>query len=125
MPDLCFYIFENCVIDNSTIPVNDYHLTIILGNLLDNALNACNGQIGAQIKVAIRTVDGTFTIHIANTYVIADSQKSPNDFDKIDFIHGYGLKNVKDSAEACGGFCVIHHENDVYSAIVIIPILNP
>lgn len=41
---------------------------------MDNALNACNGQIGAQIKVAIRTVDGTFTIHIANTYVIADSQ---------------------------------------------------
>lgn len=74
MPDLCFYIFENCVIDNSTIPVNDYHLTIVLGNLLDNALNACNGQIGAQIKVAIRTVDGTFTIHVANTYVIADSQ---------------------------------------------------
>lgn len=92
---------------------------------MDNALNACNGQIGAQIKVAIRTVDGTFTIHVANTYVIADSQKSPNDFDKIDFIHRYGLKNVKDSAEACGGFCVIHHENDIYSATVIIPVLNP
>ena len=50
---------------------------------------------------------------------------SPNDFDKIDFIHGYGLKNVKDSAEACGGFCVINHENDIYSATVIIPVLNP
>ena len=118
-------LHTNLKFDNSTIPVNDYHLTIILGNLLDNALNACNGQIGAHIKVAVRTVAGTFTIHVANTYVITDSQKAPNDFEKIDFIHGYGLKNVKASAEACGGFCVIHHENDVYSATVIIPILNP
>lgn len=118
-------LHTNLKFDKATIPVNDYHLTIILGNLLDNALNACRGQIGANIKVAVRTVDGTFTIHVANTYVIADPDKAPDDFEKIDFIHGYGLKNVKDSAEACGGFCVIHHENDVYSATVIIPILNP
>ena len=57
--------------------------------------------------------------------VIADPDKAPDDFEKIDFIHGYGLKNVKDSAEACGGFCVINHENDIYSATVIIPVLNP
>lgn len=57
--------------------------------------------------------------------MIADPDKAPDDFEKIDFIHGYGLKNVKDSAEACGGFCVINHENDIYSVTVIIPILNP
>lgn len=117
-------LHTNLKFDKATIPVNDYHLTIILGNLLDNALNACRGQIGANIKVAVRTVDGTFTIHVANTYVIADPDKAPDDFEKIDFIHGYGLKNVKDSAEACGGFCVINHENDIYSATVIIPVLN-
>ena len=118
-------LHTNLKFDKATIPVSDYHLTIILGNLLDNALNACRGQIGANIKVAVRTVDGTFTIHVANTYVIADPDKAPDDFEKIDFIHGYGLKNVKDSAEACGGFCVINHENDIYSATVIIPVLNP
>ena len=57
--------------------------------------------------------------------MIADPDKAPDDFEKIDFIHGYGLKNVKDSAEACGGFCVINHENDIYSATVIIPVLSP
>ena len=118
-------LHTNLKFANTTIPVNDHHLTIILGNLLDNALNACKDQIGAQIKVAVRTVDGTFTIHVANTYVITDSANAPSDFENIDFIHGYGLKNVKDSAAACGGFCVIQHENDVYSATVIIPILSP
>lgn len=118
-------LHTNLQFDKTTIPVNDYHLTIILGNLLDNALNACKDQIGAQIKVAVRTVDGTFTIHVANTYVLTDSANAPSDFENIDFIHGYGLKNVKDSAEACGGFCVIKHDNDIYSATVIIPILSP
>lgn len=118
-------LHTNLKIDNTTIPVNDYHLTIILGNLLDNALNACKNQIGAQITVAVRTVDGTFTVHVANTYVITDSNKEPRDFENIDFIHGYGLKNVKDSAAACGGFCVIQHENNIYSATVIIPLLSP
>ena len=118
-------LHTNLKFDKTTIPVNDYHLTIILGNLLDNALNACKDQIGAQIKVAVRTVDGTFTIHVANTYVLTDSFNAPSDFENIDFIHGYGLKNVKDSAAAYGGFCVIQHENDVYSATVIIPILSP
>lgn len=75
-------LHTNLKFDKSTIPVNDYHLTIILGNLLDNALNACRGQIGANIKVAVRTVDGTFTIHVANTYVIADPDKAPDDFEK-------------------------------------------
>lgn len=115
-------LHTNLKFDQATIPVNDYHLTIILGNLLDNALNACKEQINAQITVAVRTVENNFTIHVANTYVITDPARKTDDFENIDFIHGYGLKNVKDSASACGGFCVIQHEHDVYSATVIVPL---
>lgn len=118
-------LHTNLKFDQTTVPVNDYHLTIILGNLLDNALNACKEQINAQITVAIRTVAGNFTVHVANTYVITDPQKMHDDFENIDFVHGYGLKNVKNSASTCGGFCVIQHENDIYSATVIVPISSP
>ena len=94
---------------------------IILGNLLDNALNACKNQLNAKIKVSLRTADDNFSIHVANTYVITSSDKAPEDFESTDFIHGYGLKNVKNSAGTCGGFCVIQHENDIYSVTVIVP----
>ena len=70
----------------------------------------------------MRTVENTFTVHVANTYVITDPANAPDDFEDVDFIHGYGLKNVKNSAEACGGFCIIQHRDDVYSATVIIPL---
>lgn len=48
-------------------------------------------------------------------------EKPPEDIENLDFIHGYGLKNVKKSAEACGGFCLINYENGIYSVTVIIP----
>lgn len=107
--------------DKDILPINDYHMTIILGNLLDNALNACKNQLNAKIKVSLRSADDNFSIHVANTYVITSPDKAPEDFESTDFIHGYGLKNVKNSAETCGGFCVIQHENDIYSVTVIVP----
>lgn len=115
-------LHTNLNIDNRIIPVNDYHLTIILGNLLDNALNACKDQTNAYIKVTIQTVSDTFTIHITNTYAIADPDQTPKDFDNIDFIHGYGLKNVKKSVSAYNGICMVQCENDIYSVTAIIPL---
>ena len=39
-------------IDSSLIPIKDYDLSIVLGNLLDNAINACNG---VQSPIFIQT----------------------------------------------------------------------
>ena len=97
-------------------------MTIILGNLMDNALNACIGQTGSSIQLKIQALENSFVIYISNTYHILPFEKIPDSFDNIDFIHGYGLKNVKNSAEECGGFCVIDYANGIYSVSVIIPL---
>lgn len=112
----------NLKIDNNIIPVNDYHLTIILGNLLDNALNACLKQCGGKINVSIQTIEETLTIYIANTFLLSDGSKTVNNPDDFDFVHGYGLKNVRSSAEQYNGIVVVQNENDIYSVTVIIPI---
>lgn len=104
------------------IPINDYHLTIILGNLLDNALNACLQQFGGKINIKIQTVENTFTIYITNTYNIPPDQEQPENIEEIDFIHGYGLKNVKDSVEQCGGIMVMEYDNSLYSVTIIFPL---
>ena len=108
-------------IDNDLVPCDDYHMTIILGNLLDNALNACLEEQSGEININIQTIEHTFTIYITNTYHFPIGEKPPEDIENLDFIHGYGLKNVKNSAEACGGFCLINYENGIYSVTVIIP----
>ena len=59
-------------IDSSLIPINDYDLSIVLGNLLDNAVNACNNIHYPQkkfINLYIRTdlLTDQFVIHIINS----------------------------------------------------------
>lgn len=109
-------------LDCNEIPIDDYHLTIILGNLLDNALNACLQQFGGRINVMLQTVENTFTIYITNTYIIPHGKKQPDDIEELDFIHGYGLKNVKDSVAECGGIMLMNYENSLYSVTIIFPL---
>lgn len=112
----------NLKIDCNTIPIDDYHLTIILGNLLDNALNACLQQNYGKINIAIQTVENTFTIYITNTYIIPPDENPLENIEEIDFIHGYGLKNVKNSVAACGGIILINYEKSIYSVSIIFPL---
>ncbi|MDE6635051.1 MAG: GHKL domain-containing protein [Lachnospiraceae bacterium] len=116
-------LHTNLKIDNNIIPLSDYHMTVILRNLLDNALNACLEQNDGTINLTIQTVEDTFTIHITNTYVCApDNNALLEDIDNFDFIHGYGLKNVKTSTLYYHGVCLIDYKNDIYSVTVIIPL---
>lgn len=108
-------------INCNEIPIDDYHLTIILGNLLDNALNACLQQFGGKINVMIQTIENTFTIYITNTYIIPPNKKQPDNIEEIDFIHGYGLKNVKNSVAECGGIMLMNYENSLYRVTIIFP----
>ncbi len=110
-------------LDCNEIPIDDYHLTIILGNLLDNALNACLQQSFGKINVMIQTIENTFTIYITNTYIPPD-KKQPDNIEEIDFIHGYGLKNVRDSVKECGGIMLMNYENSLYSVTIIFPLKN-
>lgn len=115
-------LHTNLKVDVKKIPVNDYHMTIILGNLLDNALNASLQQNKGEINVTIQTIEDTFTIHITNTCNSAEIKTSPKDIDSIDFIHGYGLLNVKKTIAQYDGICVIQCENNIYSVTTIIPL---
>lgn len=110
----------NLKINSNKIPIDDYHLTIILGNLLDNAFNACSNIHLGKIHVTIQTIEDTFTIYITNTY-IPDNDKKQKNIEEIDFIHGYGLQNVKNTVSKCGGIILINYENSIYSVTVIFP----
>ena len=76
-----------------------------------------------EIYVMICRTEDTLSFNIGNSVmngikeINTDTQTTKEDSRK----HGYGLKNVKNSAEACGGFCLINYENGIYSVTVIIP----
>lgn len=110
-------------IDSFLIPINDYDLSIVLGNLLDNAVNACNNIHYPQkkfINLYIRTdlLTDQFVIHIINS----KTQKTVSENDEI--IHGYGLINIKEHIEKSFGIINFKESDEEFETSIIIPITS-
>ncbi len=84
-------------------------LYVLLGNTLDNAIEACR-MLPAESKVIclkLRQQNKILFYEITNPYAEGSSAKRPG-------IHGYGLKNVAHCAQKYGGHTSIARENGVF-----------
>lgn len=108
-------------VNPKSITVRDYDLSIILGNLLDNAIAACR-QIQAPaprlITLEIITSSQELVIHIANT-IHTFTPEAPTTSESLN--HGYGTKNVEAVTLSNYGVYTHYLENDCYHAIVSLP----
>ncbi len=124
--------FIYSVILPTYFPINDIETTGILGNLLDNSIEACVniGQtpgISPQIKVTLKPQRSMLHIHVENNssgnyqYNIngqLESTKADTEH------HGNGLANVRQITEAHSGFCNIAAESDSFIVDVYIPLVD-
>ncbi|MGN8774559.1 sensor histidine kinase [Candidatus Weimeria sp. HCP3S3_B5] len=104
-------------VDNKLIPVKEYDLSIIIGNLLDNAINATSE--GCYIKVLLSTDKDRFNISCENS--ISKNIMSKNDHANND--HGYGLSNVRDTVLKNYGFMSVNPGNP-WIVNITIPIIR-
>lgn len=114
--------FSDIQILKHNIEIRDYDLSVVLGNLLDNALNACRKiQIPAprQISVEIFTTNMECVIHIANSVPAQPQRDRKHDSDEL--YHGYGTKNVAAIVEQYLGTYTHYIEQDKYHCILSIP----
>ena len=112
---------SNLQIDASLIPIKDYDLSIVLGNLLDNAVNACNNILSPdkkfiQLYICTDLQSDQFVIHIVNS----KNQKTVSENDEV--IHGYGLINIQEHIEKSFGIINSKETNDEYETSIIIPL---
>lgn len=110
-------------IDPAQIPVNDYDLCVVLGNLLDNALQACRQNTGSEnhIHVEILTTEqDSMTIHITNSF--REKTEAPEK-SSSHLYHGYGLENVRRIVESYHGLMRITKDGD-FDVFAIIPIIR-
>lgn len=111
-------------IEKERICMERYDLCVALGNLLDNAVEACKKVSNPDdriISVSIVTGDNSMVIHIENS---AERMKGI-DFktDKKDkLLHGYGISNVKAISEKYGGVFTIERRESSCEATLIFPI---
>lgn len=104
------------------IPVERYDLCIVIGNMIDNAIEASKKvKVAADrnIKVHIRSNETALFIRI-NNYVEREvvnlhSQKTSPDY------HGFGLTNIKRICEKYGGHMTIVTEAHTFDNMVVLP----
>ncbi|WP_193708237.1 sensor histidine kinase [Alkalibaculum sporogenes] len=85
---------------NTEIKIKDTDLTILLGNILDNAIEACNSVDiqNRKISLKIYTVKSYFLVDCINTMNPQKVKYNKKEFytTKEDTLnHGIGLKNIK------------------------------
>lgn len=114
----------DCYVDLPTeLHVSDVDMTIIMGNLLDNAIEACLGVDDKRyIDLDIDYGYGRINIVMKNSFngkaKIVDNHVQTSKEDK-DF-HGYGLRNIKKAAEKYDGSFTISGDNKEFIAKIVI-----
>lgn len=109
--------------DKLSIP--DVDLCVIIGNLLDNAMEACEKQADESerfIRVFIGVLKKQLYISVTNS-VGGELQKVGKSFvsTKKSGNHGFGLMRIDSIAERCGGYVNRQSEPGVFATEVMLP----
>lgn len=115
----------NCKADlPERLPVEDVDLCVILGNLLDNAIEAC-GQIegeGRFLRIYMKVNGSQFYLSVQN------SAREEPDFNERNYItkkrgnHGLGMKRVKAAVDKYQGYLNLANEPGIFAAEVTMPL---
>ncbi len=105
--------------------VENMDLIAIMGNLLDNAIEAAKRCEQGYVNIELQTKNSAHfsVISIENSYVgevlIKDDEIMTGKADKTK--HGYGIKNVDVIAQKYNGYLQNSYEGGVFTSIVVLP----
>lgn len=103
----------------SSCPVTSEHFSSILGNLIDNALEASQSEDEPYIEVKMAEMGNYFWIVVKNKCTIPNLSLVTQKKDK--HIHGIGLNSVKHTVKKYDGDIYINSDNDVFEIRIMIP----
>ena len=107
-----------------TLPIEDVDLCVLLGNLLDNALEACEKITEEQRFLRIYMVVNKSQFYLS----VQNSAREELDFNERNYIstkrgnHGLGLKRVKALVDKYEGFLTLANEPGIFAAEVTLPL---
>lgn len=117
-------IFVVKISDLSKLQMKDDDIVLILSNLLNNAIEACEKCKEPTIKVKIVKERRQTVISVVNTLAVApvmvgEKYISTKTVDTNS--HGIGIENIKEAVERYGGTCVIRHNQSSFQFSILIP----
>jgi sensor histidine kinase regulating citrate/malate metabolism len=110
----------------ATIGIDDSDIVTIIGNLLDNSLEALanlNSQAEKTLTLNVALDKGTLLIKSENPYngEIKENFATIKQGEE----HGHGLKNIKRSVEKYDGYMKISHENNIFAVNILLYVKTP
>ena len=101
---------------------HSFDMNIILGNLLENAIEAARQTEEKKLTVAIKEEKGVLKIHIENSYNGTLIQKGTRllTTKKEKELHGLGLGSVENIVQKYHGEMEIEKENNMFSVRVLL-----
>lgn len=101
------------------ITANEIDLAVIVGNILDNAIEACQKvtNLNKEIWGSITVDKQNIIINIKNTAESSNNLKTSKANKKS---HGYGLKSIKHIAKKYNGYAKFSFENNTFTSYVIL-----
>ena len=108
-------------------PFSDVALSALLGNLFDNALEACRKLPESQnrfINFQMKAQENMLLIHIENSFDGIVKKTSNHKFltRKETPDHGIGLKRVQTLVEEADGFIEIRYDKNVFTVHIMVPL---
>lgn len=104
--------------------IPDKELTTILGNLLDNAIDAAKKCDSGFIRLEMQQDGQILKIHIENNY-IGKISESNNIFitskDDPHHLHGLGIKNVRATVDRLRGHMNISYTDETFTVDLLLP----
>ena len=109
----------------SKLNISDIDLCVIIGNLLDNAIEACENieSVEKFIRIFIGTKNTQLYMIITNTAPDKKLSKIRNVFlSRKGENHGFGLMRVDKTVEKYGGFIDRNSEDGAFTTEILLPI---
>lgn len=120
---------EFSVILPDSIPFSDVSLSALLGNLFDNALEACKRlpkEKERLITFYMKAQEHMLVIHMENSFdgIVKKDTSDTYLSRKEEPSHGIGLKRVQTLIEEAHGFTEIRHSDTIFTVHIMVPLEN-
>lgn len=105
-----------CLIDSGFQGIDDMDISILLSNVLDNAVRGCTGVDSAEIELVIGTRKTLIYIIVKNSIPTSVLSRNPQlETDKENkSAHGFGIMSVRKIAEKYGGSVECREEGESF-----------
>lgn len=102
--------------------INSFDLVVVIGNLLDNAIEALSKQEKGNFEVEISYRQGILLINAKNTFkgeIIKRGETLISTKESAKEAHGIGLSNVRRVIDKYDGEMMINTDNQFFSVHIV------